>query len=271
VRRSLVLVVLAAVTALGWAPAASADSIWVQSYQRSSQTEECTHVPGETPWQASWGADSSWHPSYENWANAGRGGWTCTRSITWARDSTSGDPYAVGSIGPGGGLVFLIQGGVHYEMAPRTWHGGADDPALEWCQSFVNVPGATGAAVGRGSANTAAMAASCGSPSEAAGAVLAYGGTDASVGQWFLPSTDELNALCNYSRNPADPAPSNVACQGLPDADFSVGEFGFGGDSYWESVQVNSRLAYQLFFDGTTSRFSDDKNSVYYVRPIRAF
>ena len=120
-------------------------------------------------------------------------------------------------------------------------------------------------------ASTAAMAASCGSPSLAAGAVLAYGGTDASVGQWFLPSTYELNALCNYSRNPADPAPSNVACQGLPDAAFATGDFGFRGDPYWESVQVNSQSAYQLFLDGTTSRFSDDKDYDYYVRPIRAF
>lgn len=69
------------------ANAASADSIKYESYQRSSQTEACADQPGQTPWQTSWGEDASWHPSWEQWANRGTGGWTCTRSITWARDS----------------------------------------------------------------------------------------------------------------------------------------------------------------------------------------
>ncbi len=64
---------------------ATADSVWVQSYERSSETAQCESPPGETPWQASWGTDSSWKPAWEQWANDGKGGWTCTRSITWAR------------------------------------------------------------------------------------------------------------------------------------------------------------------------------------------
>ena len=75
--------------ALVGANAASADSIQVQSYQRASQSSACTAQPGETPWQASWGSDSSWTPSWEQWANGGRGGWTCTRSITWAHEEST--------------------------------------------------------------------------------------------------------------------------------------------------------------------------------------
>jgi len=45
------------------ASAAQADSIWVQSYQRASQSEECVAPAWETPWQATWGSDSSWKPS----------------------------------------------------------------------------------------------------------------------------------------------------------------------------------------------------------------
>jgi hypothetical protein len=72
---------------LAFAPAASANSVQVQSYQRASQSEACAAQAGETPWEAAWGVDSSWAPSWEQWANGGTGGWTCTRSITWAKDT----------------------------------------------------------------------------------------------------------------------------------------------------------------------------------------
>ncbi len=75
--------------ALIGASAASADQVQVQSYQRATQGQACSAQPGETPWQASWGSDSSWTPSWEQWANGGKGGWTCTRSITWAHDEST--------------------------------------------------------------------------------------------------------------------------------------------------------------------------------------
>jgi len=34
---------------------------------------------------------SQWGQSWERWPNGGTGGWTCTRSITWARDSAAPD------------------------------------------------------------------------------------------------------------------------------------------------------------------------------------
>ncbi len=70
---------------LGPATPASANSVQVQSYQRASQGEACVSQAGETPWQEAWGSDSTWHPTWEQWANDGTGGWTCTRSITWAK------------------------------------------------------------------------------------------------------------------------------------------------------------------------------------------
>ena len=84
------------------AGSAMADSVWVQSYERSSQTAECESQAGETPWQASWGTDSSWTPTWEQWANDGKGGWTCTRSVTWARTPASSGSSSSGlSIPPG--------------------------------------------------------------------------------------------------------------------------------------------------------------------------
>lgn len=82
-RRIVIALSSLAVVAVGLAltPSAWADSVQYQSYQRASQTEACAAQLGETPWQASWGADSSWSPSWEQWANKGNGGWTCTRSM----------------------------------------------------------------------------------------------------------------------------------------------------------------------------------------------
>ncbi len=88
-RRILIALSSLAVVAAGLTltPSASADSVQVQSYQRTAQSQACAAQPGETPWEAAWGADSSWSPSWEQWANGGQGGWTCARSITWAKDS----------------------------------------------------------------------------------------------------------------------------------------------------------------------------------------
>ncbi len=78
--------------ALASADQASADSTQVQSYQRASQGAACIAQPDETPWRASWGDDPSWHPGWEQWANGGKGGWTCSRSITWAHDAADDVP-----------------------------------------------------------------------------------------------------------------------------------------------------------------------------------
>ena len=266
-----VLVVVAGM--LFGANVASADSVQYQSYGRVSQTEACTAQVGETPWQASWGADSSWYPTWEQWANAGKGGWTCGRSITWARTPVAASSgggsvtYALGDIGPGGGLVFLISGGLRYEMAPKTW-GAIETTGISWCDGLTDVPAAIGTAVGTGAANTAAMAASVACSSDAAAAVLAYAPAGTSAGQWYLPSTDELNAMCNFARNPT--TPPTGACTGLQDVTFSTGRYGFAGIVYWTSTQSTVNTAsIQLPDDGSVGASS--KSLVLRIRPVRAF
>ena len=233
---------------------ATADSVWVQSYERSSQTAECETQAGETPWQASWGTDSSWKPAWEQWANDGQGGWTCTRSITWARtpasSSSSGRSYALGDIGPGGGLVFLISGGLTYEMAPKTWSGGLTDPNPAWCDdTSSSIAGATGTAIGTGSANTTAMQAAC--TSGAAVDVGAYAGGGQT--DWFLPSKDELFAMYNYKGSIVDTA-----------------TYGFEGAWYRTSSQFDAIKAWSRYF-GFELQSSRNKGFGDYVRPIRAF
>jgi hypothetical protein len=249
---------------------ASADSVWVQSYERSSQTQSCVGQQGETPWQAAWGTDSSWKPSWEQWANNGAGGWTCTRSITWARDSTA-RTYGLGDIGPGGGLIFLISDGLRYEMAPNTW-GVNEGTGIEWCSNTSSaIAGAGSDEVGDGSANTTAMqpiACTSGAGVEAR-AYTGGGFTD-----WFLPSRDELNAMCNYSRSPTAPAAPSDACYGSvgtsQNGSFAAGDYGFAFDGYWSSSQGDEVLAKQQNF-GNGDAGGGYKSATLRVRPIRSF
>ena len=201
----------------------------------------------------------------------------CTRSITWAKtpipaSSSSGGgalTYRVGDIGPGGGLVFLISGGLTYEMAPNTWSGSSSDdtPTLSWCgNTFSNISGAVGTAVGTGSANTAAIAASVRCSSNAAAAVRAY--TGGGLMDWFLPSKDELNAMCNYSRNPGT-VPTG-ACTGAQDGTFAAGTYGFVSDLYWSSSQSGFVSAWYQGLD-LWGQASGSKGNSLRVRPVRAF
>ena len=236
---------------------ATADSVWVQSYERSSETAQCESPPGETPWQASFGPDSSWTPTWEQWANDGKGGWTCTRSITWARTpatSSSGGSsarsYALGDIGPGGGLVFLISGGLTYEMAPKTWSGGASDPTTAWCNvTSTDITGAAGTLIGAGSANTTDMQAACTSGAAVSARAFAGGGQS----DWFLPSKDLLNAMYDYKGSIVDTA-----------------TYGFSNSEYWTSTEDGTFWAWTHQFSLGT-RLGLLKSRTYSVRPVRAF
>jgi hypothetical protein len=181
--------------------------------------------------------------------------------------------YRLGDIGPGGGLVFLIDGGLRYEMAPNAW-SGVPNVNGSLCDTVPTlVPGANGTAIGTGFANTAAMAASVACSSDAAAAVLAYGGSDASTGQWFLPSKDELNAMCNFSRNPIAP-PTGGCSAGAIDAGFAAGPFAFAPDpaNTWSSSQIDATNNWFLKLGPSSGlSFNAPKYVALYFRPIRSF
>lgn len=70
---------------------ASAGETWVQSFARSGPDAPCV-APAELDiaWQPDWTGSPDWTPTWEQWANDGAGGWTCTRSIGWAKSSPEG-------------------------------------------------------------------------------------------------------------------------------------------------------------------------------------
>jgi len=244
---------------------AAADSVQVQSFQRASQTATCDSPPESmTEWRASWAnpydpiSGPTWHPTWEQWANNGNGGWTCTRSITWARTpvaASNGDGSVTYTVGPGGGLVFLNADGLTYEMAPKTWSGGIADPLKLWCNTDTNIPGAVGTAIGTGAANTVAMDTACTSGAGQEAADYTGGGQN----DWFLPSKDELGAMYSFMQS----VPEN-----LQDT------YGFTLENlYWSSSQgTPTSIAWGMYSE--TGQLLDVYMKAFQnllVRPIRAY
>ena len=193
-------------------------------------------------------------------------------AVTTTLTCAAGGACVLGDIGPGEGLVFFISGGQTYEMAPKTWSGSSSDDTLAWCSATsTDIPTAVDTAVGTGSANTTAMQ----SPACSSGAgVSARAYPGGGLTDWFLPSKDELNAMCYYSRNlSASPDPT-VSCYGslgtTQDGTFAAGKFGFDSQKYWSSSQGSTTGAWgQWFSNGDQSNGS--KGSSLRVRPVRAF
>ena len=207
----------------------------------------------------------------------------------------------IGSTGPGGGIVFYDAGsqkswGRYLEVAPAGWSGTATDPYLAWSahpplvmsdgtvykgscyEAFCKtVPGIetsitannNSSGVGLGYMNTVAILNQGNFATTAAGVARAYSGGGQS--DWFLPSTAELNLLCQWARNV--PQNVNTRCKGgvLNTGKGANGGFNNISSHYWSSSEADFGNAWiQFFTSGSQSRdsFKGDPSA---VRPIRAF
>ena len=193
--------------------------------------------------------------------------------------------YAVGSAGPGGGIVyyvspteFSVPGAPcspncrYLEVAPPGWSGSLIDPLLPFAlpayqNSYV---AATGLNIGSGFTNTQAIVnqnGECISVVEcfyAAGAASAYRG--GSQSDWYLPSPFESSrlAVVNYEI---------ISIRGLLNLETP-------GDGYWNSWAGNPDApdaATDTVFtlppltnNGYEGGYKS-KSTPYFVRPIRAF
>ncbi|MBT8131400.1 MAG: DUF1566 domain-containing protein [Gammaproteobacteria bacterium] len=172
--------------------------------------------------------------------------------------------YAVGEMGPGGGLVFYLdpanvdsmtgRGTVGLEAAPGDLVDPNDsDDLMQWgCVGTDTL--ATGVAIGTGAANTdlIVMNACSTAGNEAAEVANAY--SNNGLTDWFLPSKDELNEMYIQIGQGGDGA----------------NEGGFADVVYWSSSEINGDQAWRQFFP-IGNQNGDSKNSNVRVRAVRVF
>ena len=185
---------------------------------------------------------------YHLWANRGAG-----EMAVWL----SKEDYAIGDIGPAGGIIFYVNknyvkdGWRFLEAAPMDQSAGAP-----WGSFRVPLPGAYGTAVGTGRQNTADIVAACKTQGIAADLCANY--SLHGVRDWFLPSEDELGLM--YSNLVATKL-IDFGLNGVPD--------NYG---YWSSTQVTTDMArHRDFADNGNRSHYDDKDYPRRVRAIRSF
>ena len=126
-----------------------------------------------------------------------------TISITRIAETVSslscadGGACAIGDIGPGGGVVFILATtsgnttGKTFEAARKDWDGGSQDGTAMWCGASSSSIAGLGTAIGTGSSNSATLASTCTSTGTSDAAEYVRGKTIGGKSDWFLPSRDE--------------------------------------------------------------------------------
>jgi hypothetical protein len=214
----------------------------------------------------------------------------------------TGGTCIVGATGPGGGIVYYVDNlgfscGVSYtttgsptggkckylEVAPGGWNTGAD-PTKPWAVPGRTSPDVTGitnhtagyydaAGIGLGYRNSDLIEThngvySASTNNYSAGAARAYAG--GSKTDWYLPTTAELNLLCQWDRNVTQVV--TTACiGGTINTGTNASGSGFAGSWYWSSSQYGVGNAWGLLFEPSGTVYSDGKGSTLLVRPVRAF
>ena len=179
--------------------------------------------------------------------------------------------YSVGDPGPGGGTIFYVDmrravGSRYLEVACAGWQNtcdGSADPQVAWDCYGNPINGADGTAIGTGELNTADIVTGCPTTGIAAKVADAY--SNNTLDDWFLPSLDELNALCNWAYVDAVDAFCNE--NGAGSLSLTYGGFSTGG--YWSSSELDGYNAWAKYFNSGESAFTDKYVNLF-VRPIRS-
>ena len=224
--------------------------------------------------------------------------------LTAVTSSTLTITYAIGDTGPGGGIIFYYLAGgfncgagftstgsptggaCHYlEVAQETWSGGSADPTKVWAvtaKAGSNVAGIADdspvaynnpLAIGLGYKNSDLIVTQNGSVynastnNYAAGAARAY--TGGSKSDWYLPTTAELNLLCQWARNVTQVV--TTACTGgTLNSGTGASSVAFVAYLYWSSSELNGDYAWYQSFDNGVQGYPQ-KISEFTVRPVRSF
>jgi hypothetical protein len=201
-----------------------------------------------------------------------------------------------GDRGPGGGFVYYVSANYftstgsacnttckYLEVAPSGWNGGSD-VTKKWATGTSSTGNAvtditgiandssannSSAKVGYGYRNTLAIINMGNDSTTVGGEIFAYRG--GSKDDWYLPTTAELNLLCQWARGVAPSV--TTACSGgtLNSPIYGAGAAGFVilQNYFSSSEHVNTNVWSQSFYDGAQS--STAKLNLRNYRPVRAF
>ena len=211
----------------------------------------------------------------------------------------SGATYTVGSTGPCGGIVYYVDSGAGFscgptlalvcnylEVARSGWSTGGSDPTKLWAvtaNQSSNVPGVVPqpagsgllnvtSEIGLGYKNSVAIVTQGNDTSTAAGAARAYAGGGTT--DWYLPTSAELNLLCQWNHGFTQSVTTDCQTSGAASGTLNTGTgattSGFMAGNYWSSSEYDAGTAWRQYFDDGYQVFSN-KSSTRYVRPVRAF
>jgi hypothetical protein len=197
-----------------------------------------------------------------------------TISVTRASTATTvalacatGGACAIGDVGPGGGVVFILSTttgnttGLTFEAARNDWNGSAPDGTVKWCSaSYVSI-GGLGTAIGTGSTNSATIATTCVSTGTNDGAEYIRGKTIGGKSDWFLPSGDEAMAI--YTQ------------RSVFTGSYATNQTSGDAARYLSSSQgANTLNALGLYMEGSGAPGTNgelSKDWFFAVRPVRSF
>ncbi len=171
-------------------------------------------------------------------------------------------PPAIGDF-YGGGVVFhlFVEGEIGY-VAGET-HGlivtvADQSSGIQWSNGTYVTTGATGTAVGTGSANTDAIITEQGATEIFYAAGLARAYTGGGYTDWFLPSKDELNKMYLNRATINTTAASN-------------GGSNFSANNYWSSTEYDNVNAWRRSFQYDNVNYVNKASTASSVRAVRAF
>ncbi len=211
----------------------------------------------------------------------------------------TGATCVVGDRGPGGGIVYYVDNAgfscwanytttgsptdglcKYLEVAPNGWNSSLYDPAKVWAiptyQSVdvTDIANDTSAynnalGIGLGYKNSVAILTQGNDATTAAGTAHAY--AFGNKNDWYLPTTAELNLLCQWNRQVSPAVGTACALGTLNSPTYGADSAGFEATYYWSSSEPFASGAWsQSFVDG--AQFGGgSKASNPLVRPVRAF
>ena len=209
---------------------------------------------------------------------------------------TKGDDtitYALGDIGPGGGIVYYYNANgfscgptlllrCHYleHAHDLNWNGATGyEPSFIWAEDgLVNTEigyGAQHTGIGSGFANSKAIVDQGNGIQTAAGASREYKGGGKE--DWYLPSRDEQNQLCVYIHGLGVDANGICIADGIytseahPQGGNTIAKGFEDNDNYWNSSEIPSGEVSAQFFPFGNFRSGAEKYIRFHVRPIRSF